>query len=51
MVRKYKKKTNQHSWSMEAMEKAVGSVMLGHMGYRKTALSHGVPKLDWNGTY
>lgn len=44
MVRNYKKTTSQHSWCLEAMKKAVYSVVSGEMGYKKAAKTHNVPQ-------
>ncbi|KAJ0169726.1 hypothetical protein K1T71_014332 [Dendrolimus kikuchii] len=44
MVRNYKKTTNQHAWSSEAMKKAVQKVVSGEMGYKKASKALGVPQ-------
>ena len=44
MVRKYKRKTNQHSWSLDTMKKAVQIVVSGEMGYKKAAQAYNIPQ-------
>lgn len=44
MVRTYKRKTEQHSWSLEAMKKAVLCYVSGEMGFKKAAQEHNVPQ-------
>ncbi|KAI8437759.1 hypothetical protein MSG28_011993 [Choristoneura fumiferana] len=44
MVRRYKRKTEQHSWSMQAMKQAVHSIISGEMGYKKASNMHNVPQ-------
>ncbi|XP_060879229.1 uncharacterized protein LOC132951434 [Metopolophium dirhodum] len=44
MVRHYKRKTNQHSWSEDSMKSAILAYNNKEMGFRKAALSFGVPQ-------
>lgn len=44
MVLTYKRTTDQHSWSMEGIKKAILRVVLGEMSYKKAASLHNVPQ-------
>jgi len=44
MVRHYIRKTNQHSWSEDSMKSAILAYHNKEMGFRKAALSFGVPQ-------
>lgn len=44
MVRHYKRKTNQHAWSEDSMKSAILAYNNKEMGFRKAALSFGVPQ-------
>jgi hypothetical protein len=46
MVRHYKRKTNQHSWSEDSMKSAILAYNNKEMGFRKAALSFGVPQTN-----
>lgn len=44
MVRQYKRKTNQNSWSEDAMKSAIIAYNNKEMGFRKAALLYDVPQ-------
>lgn len=44
MVRNYKRKTNQHAWSEDAMKSAILAYNNKEMGFRKATLCFGVPQ-------
>lgn len=44
MVRTYKRISDRQKWSKESMEKAIGEVISGTMGYKKAANAYNVPQ-------